>query len=82
MKPIEMITLVLAFCLAGAHAFAVTEKEKKDYPNAEKRLGEPPGNASVLIGTGKGTGTPQKDTRPKGKRVNEDYSDTDVKDKD
>ena len=95
MKQIHMITIVLAALLAGAHAFATgggaqtapREQDKKQIMNSQKGLEERNNNASVIIGTGRGTpsdgyGTTEKDIRPQGKKVNEDYSDTDLEEKD
>lgn len=87
--PTAMMLFSIAVLATGGGPQASREAEKqmtdrKDTMNSEKRMEERHNNASVIIGTGKGTasdgtGTSDKDIRPQGKGHNKDYSDTDLK---
>jgi uncharacterized ferredoxin-like protein len=75
--------LILAFwgtiALAG-QPMKESEKKDTDLMNAEERMRDRNGNASVLIGTGASEEKVQ-DTRPQGEKTNKEFSDTDVKKK-
>lgn len=74
--------LVLAFwgTIAIAAQPAKDPQKDKDLSNAQDRMEDRSGNASVLIGTGVSEDH-ESDTRPQGKKLHKDFSDMDVKKK-